>query len=309
LFYRIANWTNIYENNRSRAIVATEWVPIPNKFGDGYLSMVAGADGALAYAGWIGMVLVASKCTPRGLLIQTTGKPHTIESVAVKCHLPVECVRLAVKRGLEIGWLEETDACVKPAGIRQEGDADGAVIRQAPSDQEDGTGNKSTNERGREGETVRVTFQQIAEAAEIRQLATADIPNDIPDWWESVKHAMDGWSVAVRQRPLVASSNEPQSVLAALRGLATGPPIAGKPRSDYFAKAITELWQAGTPWNGRGTAYVVKCIKNKIEDWSEHGIPSGTGNGGNRGKQSKTDERRAARAASEFGERVEIPLL
>lgn len=105
-FYRVANWSKDYENNRSREIKSAGWVPVPNGFdGDGYINLVDGPDGPLAYAGWICILLVASRCEVRGDLIQTTGKPHTPASIASKCRLPVGCIAIAIERTLANEWL------------------------------------------------------------------------------------------------------------------------------------------------------------------------------------------------------------
>jgi len=123
-FYRVANWSTEYENNRSREIKDAAWVPVPNNFdGDGYIFMVSGSDGPAAYAGWIGILLVASRCRPRGDLIQTTGQPHTPASIAAKCRLPVECIELACKRSTEVGWLVPVDGGVSSPTIPHKTDA------------------------------------------------------------------------------------------------------------------------------------------------------------------------------------------
>lgn len=106
--YRIANWETKYENNRSRELKEAAWFPCPNVFdGDGYCTMIEGPDGPIAYCGWILLVGVASRCQPRGTLIQTTGHPHTPTSIAFKTRVPVTVIDLAINRGLHTKWLEE----------------------------------------------------------------------------------------------------------------------------------------------------------------------------------------------------------
>lgn len=125
MIYRIANWNTKYENNRSREVKDAQWFPCPNVFdGDGYCYMVAGKDGPLAYCGWILLCGVASRCNPRGVLIQTTGHPHTPETIAAKTRVPVRVIELAIDRALHTKWLEPHEGAIpsqEGAGSSQEG--------------------------------------------------------------------------------------------------------------------------------------------------------------------------------------------
>ena len=60
---RVKNWTDIYENNRTRELVDMKWVPVPNRHdGDGYNEIMDHPDGLAHFAAWILILQVASKC-------------------------------------------------------------------------------------------------------------------------------------------------------------------------------------------------------------------------------------------------------
>ena len=83
MLLRINNWDEYFENNRSRGMRATTWVPIPNRLdGDGYSELLDHPEGAAHYGAWVAMVLMASKCHPRGTLVRDGGRPHDVRSLA-----------------------------------------------------------------------------------------------------------------------------------------------------------------------------------------------------------------------------------
>lgn len=68
----IVNWDGFYENHRTREMPRMDWVPLPNKMdGDGYTELVCDHEnGPAHYAAWVAMLLMASRCTPRGYLVR-----------------------------------------------------------------------------------------------------------------------------------------------------------------------------------------------------------------------------------------------
>jgi hypothetical protein len=105
--YTIRNWNELYENNRSRDLIVMKWVPIPTKQdGDGYTDLVSMQDGAGLYGCWIGIVVVAAKCKPRGTLIRETGEPHTAQSIARMSHLPAGLLARALVAAVTVKWLD-----------------------------------------------------------------------------------------------------------------------------------------------------------------------------------------------------------
>ena len=64
--YKNRDWASHFERDRTKQWKNIEWVPIPNKQGAGYRKIMKHKESFKIYACWIAIVLVASKCTPRG---------------------------------------------------------------------------------------------------------------------------------------------------------------------------------------------------------------------------------------------------
>jgi hypothetical protein len=87
--YRIADWAKHFENNRSKAVENTRWVPMPNRHdGENFTRIMRSKQGAQVYAAWVLMVQVASKCEPRGTLVKGSGIPHDPVSLSLKTGAP-----------------------------------------------------------------------------------------------------------------------------------------------------------------------------------------------------------------------------
>ena len=87
--YRIRDWAEIYEKNRTREMVRMWWVPIPVKLeGEGYVTMMMEKDGATLYGCWLALVLVAAQGHPRGTLMRGNGVPHDSYSIARTTRIP-----------------------------------------------------------------------------------------------------------------------------------------------------------------------------------------------------------------------------
>lgn len=141
---RIKNWAANFENNRSKEIEKLLWVPIPNKLaGDSYSELVDHPNGTAHFGIWNAIVLVASKCNPRGTLVRSNGQPHAARSMSRITALSEAMFDEAIPRLIEIGWLEtitleETQVTTEPAGNKQTPQA-GAIQPQA------GAGERLTN--------------------------------------------------------------------------------------------------------------------------------------------------------------------
>ena len=134
LVYRVRNWDDLYENNRTRELRRMEWVPVLNRMDtDPYTELVAGHEAGPAHLGvWLAVLMIASRCDPRGTLLrecrsqvresrmwvrddrtqvrhENGPEPHTPQSLARMSHLPAGLVEEAILRLLEIGWLEEVE--------------------------------------------------------------------------------------------------------------------------------------------------------------------------------------------------------
>lgn len=115
LLYRIANWDSHFENNRTRELKGMSWVPIPNKMdGDGYTELLEHVDGAAHYGAWVAIVLVASKCDPRGTLLRSTGTPHDPVTLSRISRLPPEVFESALPRLVQIGWVTAEEIGTEP---------------------------------------------------------------------------------------------------------------------------------------------------------------------------------------------------
>jgi len=110
--YRIANWDELFENSRTRQMKTMRWAPIPNKLdGDGYTELIEGhTRGVMHYACWVTLVLVASRCTPRGSLVRANGQTHSPTTLARMTRMETDLIAETIRRVIEIGWLEEVTA-------------------------------------------------------------------------------------------------------------------------------------------------------------------------------------------------------
>lgn len=91
--YRIKNWNDVYENNRTRELQDLKWFPCPVKLsGDGYTLIMNEKDGPAIFGAWIACTEVAASCDPRGLLIRSAGIPHDAASIARQTRMPVKII-------------------------------------------------------------------------------------------------------------------------------------------------------------------------------------------------------------------------
>jgi len=92
--YRIKDWEQNFENNRTRDMVKMAWVPVPNKHdGEGFRRIMREKDGISIYGCWHLILQVASKCLrERGTLMRDDGTP--LDAIAIS---------------LKTGWNNEKD--------------------------------------------------------------------------------------------------------------------------------------------------------------------------------------------------------
>lgn len=111
IVYRIRDWAKLFETNETRKLKALRYVTVPNKMdGDGYTQLVDHPEGPLHYAAWMAILLVASKCAPRGTLLRGNGQPYDAASLARVTRMPETMFSAAISRlSVEIGWLETVD--------------------------------------------------------------------------------------------------------------------------------------------------------------------------------------------------------
>lgn len=138
--YRIRDWSQHFENNRTRELKYLDWVRVPNKMdGDGYTELTDHPNAAAHFGAWMAIVEIASRCDPRGTLLRDTAesrthlrdgadggaagvkRAHTPQSLARISRLPAGSFEDVIPRLLSIGWLEVIE-------ISQEG----AVLESHP---------------------------------------------------------------------------------------------------------------------------------------------------------------------------------
>lgn len=106
--YSVTRWDECYENNRTRKMVAMQWIPVPNSHdGDGYVELVSRKNGAAYLGAWLAILQVASKGKERGTLVRRNGKPHTAKTIAKITRLDekiiTETLQLLVSE--DVAWL------------------------------------------------------------------------------------------------------------------------------------------------------------------------------------------------------------
>jgi hypothetical protein len=105
--YRVRGWDSIFENNRSREIKRTGWVPFPNSLDDDrYTQLVDHPEGPAHLGVLHAVLLAASRCNPRGTLIRDNGEPHDPMSLHRWTRLSESLIHDAMPRLVEITYLE-----------------------------------------------------------------------------------------------------------------------------------------------------------------------------------------------------------
>jgi hypothetical protein len=119
--YRIKDWQQHFENNRTRELKELRFVMVPNKHdGDGYTELLDHPNGTAHFGAWCAIVQVASKCEPRGTLVRKVGTipqegagksqegatPHDAVSLSRLTRIPRSIFEEVLPRLMNIGWLE-----------------------------------------------------------------------------------------------------------------------------------------------------------------------------------------------------------
>lgn len=105
--YSIRNWSQHFENNRTRELKELRFVILPNKHdGDGYTELLDHPNGAAHYGAWCALVQVASKCDPRGTLSRDGARPHDATSLSRLTRIPEAVFAEVLPRLVSIGWVE-----------------------------------------------------------------------------------------------------------------------------------------------------------------------------------------------------------
>lgn len=119
--YEIANWHDVYENNRTRELKKLLWVPIPTQLdGDGYTELVDRKNGAAIYGAWVACVIVAGRCDPRGRLVRDGGRPHDSASLARITRLDKTIISEMLGVAESVGWITSYEISQEGARFSQD---------------------------------------------------------------------------------------------------------------------------------------------------------------------------------------------
>jgi len=120
--YRIKNWNEIYENNRTRALKNMMWLPLPIKLnGYGYTLIMEEKEGLALFGGFVVLLEIASQCTPRGTFITKNKIPHDSAALVRLSRMKVrDCEKVLDYHLTQTKWLElidlETGAVIPQEG-------------------------------------------------------------------------------------------------------------------------------------------------------------------------------------------------
>lgn len=145
--YRIKDWDELYENNRTRGMKIMQWIPVPNmQDGDGYITLVERKNGAAYLGAWLAILQVASKCKVRGTLLRNGTEPHTPDTLSRIARISPEIIESALEILVnECKWLEIIE--------QHEGAGDAQFARSLPAvcphpTDEEGKGIEEKEEKG-----------------------------------------------------------------------------------------------------------------------------------------------------------------
>ena len=125
--YRIKNWADHYENNRTREMKNMSWVPLPiNLHGSGYVALMSKKNGPAIFGTWCALLELAATCEIRGTFSRGRGIPHTISTISSQLRISEKLVSLTLEllESEEIDWvesIESVDYKENPAPLPQAG--------------------------------------------------------------------------------------------------------------------------------------------------------------------------------------------
>lgn len=134
---RIVDFQKNFLVNRNKELKGMPWIAVPTRLdGDGYTALMEHPNGVAHYGAWISIVIIAAKCSVRGLLSRESRTdaapiPHVPATLSRISRVPQNIYEEAIPRLIEIGWLERVaeipqdgaglvrDECDNPAGASQ----------------------------------------------------------------------------------------------------------------------------------------------------------------------------------------------
>lgn len=276
--YRIRDWANHFENNRTRELKELRFVIMPNKQdGDGYTELLDHANGAAHYGAWCSLVQVASKgqhpaggcgipagcCECRGILLRDGARPHDPASLSRLTRIPAAIFQEVLPRLVTIGWLESEQTQVQQSQADRVIPQEAVTIPHPPAEKCDPLKN------GMEGNGI--------EQKGIKKGARADKPHDARKTHPAV--------VAVRETRGAFPSKDLWDVI--IETLGTHPNVT----------LLKKCWHA---WRTRGYS---PTNYGWLVDWYLNGIPGGS-NGTN--QQHNGYETAAEKRGKQFNSHIAI---
>ena len=141
---RIRNWKDHFENNRTKDLKKTAWVPVPNRMDDlGYIRLVTHPNGASHLGAWIAILEIVSRCDPRGTFPHQGAEiPQALAEIS---RLPATVFEEVLPRLSQLQWIEYVGEIPQEgAEIPQEG---------APRAHAEGNGREQKGTEGNGTET------------------------------------------------------------------------------------------------------------------------------------------------------------
>jgi hypothetical protein len=147
MIYRIRNWGDHFENNRTRELKELRFVILPNKHdGDGYTELLDHPNGAAHYGAWCAIVQVASKgkhpaegcdipagcCECRGVLLREGDRAHDPDSLSRLTRIPSLVFAEVLPRLVSIGWMSVNEPQPPMSELDSESPQGDAVSRSSP---------------------------------------------------------------------------------------------------------------------------------------------------------------------------------
>jgi hypothetical protein len=116
-YYTIANWAETYETAETRKRKSLFWVLVPNAHDSlGFCSIMEREDGLEVFGAWVLILQVASKCSTRGSLTSSKGRPYSAAEIATITRAPVKSIQDALDVLVGIGWIN-ADTSEQPAEV------------------------------------------------------------------------------------------------------------------------------------------------------------------------------------------------
>lgn len=179
--YRVRSFADGFETHESRKFKRLHWLALPIKQeGDGYTELMSGHENGCAHFGaWTAVLQLAAKCSPRGTLVRDLGGkkvPHDLGSISRITRVPIEVLREAFPRLIDMGWLEsiamgdvKDDLPEQPVEPGDDGKKPGRTVQHRR-----GTAQESTGQEGEDAPPTPPASPDQGEAPSERPPLSAD---------------------------------------------------------------------------------------------------------------------------------------